>query len=490
MERKGRKRGSVTNIRGKLHLRLYWRHPEDPFKEYRWSIQTHQAATEANRQLLTQRLEAIDAKIRANAFFPCQEFPDTKIASFCHCELCGVVEPLANAQHAPRSLKQLLQVYQEHERQRATGDQRIIEYSSFDTKMKAMKACYSSFSWFDAQQQELCDVSPLADYDITELTPDAVQTWLYAFQHREELLTKNKAPASSSWMNNILSAIRGALKMGQMQRWWRTHPLLEYSGNLIETTKAERHRQRNRTLNKPFSINERDRIINWFYHYWQDCPIELYNSREKPRRLMLYAYVVIGFNTGLRSPSEITALEWDDIDFSLRRVMVRKSREASGRIDQQGVRNYTKTVQHREVPLNDAAVAALRLIQPLCPENQSWVFWNPRADASNPGILSNGWAPLTGEKRIRYTFNKCLNALKIHSEDNQGQYRMRHTFVTLVLDTTKMSDSKVAYLIGDNVETMERHYKGHCRNRWRDEGDYRELNALNQIKPGRLQVLK
>ena len=67
---------------------------------------------------------------------------------------------------------------------------------------------------------------------------------------------------------------------------------------------------------------------------------------------------------------------------------------------------------------------------------------------------------------------------------------MRHTFTTLVLDNTDMTDAKVAALIGDAVETMKANYQGHCRNRWRAEDDVEQLNALNSFAPGQLREVK
>ncbi|MBN7795941.1 tyrosine-type recombinase/integrase [Parahaliea mediterranea] len=489
MEGTHRKRGSVETVRDKLVYRLWWRHPDDPYREHRWTVSTHQTATDENRSRLRQNLEVLNAKIQAGAFFPCQEFPGTKIAAYCHCGTCAAVEPLSQAHQAPSTLGDLFKLYKPYEEARATGDRRVIEASSWRTKKRGMDAMEKTFTWLD-ESGLLCDVSPLTDYQIKELMPDAVKDWLSAFQHRQELLTEGKGPASTKYMINLLSTIRQALKYGQLRRWWRSHPLLEFSGTLIETTKEERHRRNNRTLNKPFSIVERDRIIQWFERQWHQCSAKHYRGKEKIRLLFLLHYVVIGFNTGLRSPSEMTALEWADVDYSNQCINIRKSRESSGRIDEQIIRPYTKTVRHRSVPINNMVLESLRALEKFRQTDHDWIFWNPRASTSNPLAISNGWAPLTGEKRIRYQFEECLKALNIPSPENQGQYRMRHTFTTLALDNTDLSDEKVAALIGDNVETMRSHYQGHCRNRWRDDGDVDQLNRLNGLGKGVLRAVQ
>lgn len=142
------------------------------------------------------------------------------------------------------------------------------------------------------------------------------------------------------------------------------------------------------------------------------------------------------------------------------------------------------------MPINDAVMTSLRELEKYRQIDADWIFWNPRAETSNPLRLSNGWAPLTGEKRLRYAFEACLKALQIQSPRNTGQYRMRHSFTTLVLDNTDMTDARVAALIGDSVETMKASYQGHCLNRWRSEDDVDQLNSLNEVAPGRLKQVK
>ncbi|MCA9469742.1 MAG: site-specific integrase, partial [Nitrospira sp.] len=444
--------------------------------------------TEDSRIRAKVRLEKIVALIRSSAFFPCKEFPDSKIADFCQCPNCAVVEPLSRSHKAPKTLGELFAHYKIHEANRASGDNKIIESTSWGTKLGCMRALEKEPEWFEGD--EICSLTPLTDYKIQDLSPEWVRDWLVRFQHRLELTEKGNPPATTRYMNNILSAIRGALKYGRFKRWWRSHPLLDHEGALVEATKLERSKKLNKTLNKPFTLLERDRILSHLHDWWLQCDEGAYNGKEKPRRLFIYHYVVIGFNTGLRSPSEMTALEWGDIDYARRTISVRKSREASGRIDEQIVRSYTKTIKHREVPINDAVMKSLRALEEHRQEGADWVFWNPRADNKNPFRISNGWAPLTGEKRIRYPFERCLKKLQIPSPTHSGQYRMRHTFTTLVLDNTDMTDAKVAALIGDAVETMKANYQGHCRNRWRAEDDVEQLNALNSFAPGQLREVK
>jgi integrase len=483
MARKGRIRGSVSADRGNLNLRIYWRDPSDPTKERRWNVPTGQKDTPGNRELYADRLVLIDAKMKGGAFFPCQEFPGTKIAAYCHCAECSIIEPLDRTHQAPNTLGELLTAYKVHEQERATGTNRVIEGNTVRTKGSHINALSTAFIGVDGDGDP-AEMEPLSDYLIHELTPELVRGWLLSYQSRSEL----DVPLTTKYMNDLAADIRHALKYGRFRRWWRTHPMLEHDGYLVEISKEEKNRQVNKKNFKPFSLLERDRIIGYFKQQYEQCPIDQYKGKDKPHRAMLYAYVVLGFNTGMRSPSEITALEWSDISFSDRTIHVWKSRESSGKVEQQIIREYTKTVHHRHVPMNDAVAEALRLIEQYRQDDGDWIFWNPRASKTNPLINKGGWAPMTGEKRIRTPFDKALEATQIPKMD-QGQYRMRHTFVTTVLDNTDLEDSIVAHWIGDTVETMRKHYQGHCKNRWRSQADMAKLNAINTINSG-LSVVK
>lgn len=477
MASKKRARGSIYKHRGKLALAFYWLNPNGASEPHRWAVTTQKEDNQANRQELEARLNDINVKIDANVFYPCKEFPKHKIAAFCRCPNCLVAVPLANAHHAPLTLGELKAQYMAHELARSTGDKKEIESSSYYNKQKLWNVLESGFQFVDQLDGGVYQYDPLTDYEIGELTPEAVQDWLRSFQARE--LPSGKKPNRTKYLINLKSEIELALKFGQFKRYWSKHALLDYTGTLLKSTKEELSERKNKSIEKPFSVEQMNAIISWFRQRWLDTPETKYNGKEKLRLFFLYHYVVIDFNTGLRSPSELTALEWSDIDYGKREIHVRKSRESSGALSEQVVRQYTKTIKHRIVPLNDMALASFRALEQYRQPDADWIFWNPRADKNNPFLAANGWAALTGHKRINYPFSQCLKALKIQREEN-GQYAMRHTFATLMLDNTNFSDSKVAALIGDSVDTMKRHYAGFCQKRWRDEDDLNQMNNINQ----------
>lgn len=298
---------------------------------------------------------------------------------------------------APRTLKELLTQYKHFEEARASGNGKIIENSTFNHKLMLMRQLEKSFDYKVEQENAIYEYAPLTDYAIRELTPEAVKDWLIAFQNRQERIKAGKEPNRTKYLKNMQSVIEQALEFGRLKRYWKAHPLLDYQGVLIQASKEERNRQMNSLLFKPFSAAERDRILGWLQQNYESCAKQNYNSKEHLRRFFIYHYIVIGFNTGLRSPSEMTALTWNNIDYKNRAIHVCKSREASGRIDEQVIRDYTKTIRHRHVPINEMALQSFRALEEYRVKDEPWVFWNPRASKDNPLALENGWAPLTGE---------------------------------------------------------------------------------------------
>lgn len=480
MESKKRARGGVFKYGDdNLGYSFKWINPNGSSELYRWQFRTKKKANDSNRLELEELLNEIDFEIRSGIFRPCERFPEQKIASFCRCHNCLVASPMANAHLAPRTLGELRDQYLKHEDDRSSGELKEIERSSYKNKLKLWSALKSEVFFVSEEEGATYKIDPITDYEISELTPENVQEWLRFFQSR-----KDKPPVRTHYLINMLSEIKLALKFGQFKRYWSRHALIDYKGTLLKSTKKEISKAKNRSSSKPFTIKERDRIIEHFRKNWISCKPEAYNGKERDRLEILYHYIVIGFNTGLRSPSEMTALEWSDISYSRREIKVQKSREGSSKIEEQIIRQYTKTVYHRIIPINDIVLSSLRALEKFRQDEQDWIFWNPRASKDNPLAVSNGWAPLTGEQRIRRAFTKCLKELKILRDEN-SQYAMRHTFATLILDNTNFTDSKVAALIGDKVETMKQHYAGFCSNRWRGDDDLEQLNKMNSISSSR-----
>lgn len=133
------------------------------------------------------------------------------------------------------------------------------------------------------------------------------------------------------------------------------------------------------------------------------------------------AFVVVALNTGLRR-GELTALRWADVDFVARRLYVRTS----------------KTGEGRAVPINDAAEAALRALQP-----------GPAASLVFPG---RGGRPLANG--YRKSFDAALARVGLA---DVRFHDLRHTFASHLVGAG-VPLGTVAQLMGHTTTAMTMRY--------------------------------
>lgn len=177
--------------------------------------------------------------------------------------------------------------------------------------------------------------------------------------------------------------------------------VLELAKDLDYITENPAAKLKNKDKSKappdPFSIEEAESIIAHFYKRYG----EVYG-----------AYVEIGFFTGLRSPSELIGLRWENIDL----------RSGYLRIKERTVRGKhlpgTKTGVMRDVELFDRVVAAFRRLRKF---SDGFVFICP--DTSEE--FKTGKALVT-------KWNTTLASLGIR---HRRMYNMRHTCATYLLES-------------------------------------------------------
>jgi integrase len=148
----------------------------------------------------------------------------------------------------------------------------------------------------------------------------------------------------------------------------------------------------------------------------------LLKSCVASRSRALYPAVVLALNTGLRL-SELTGLRWRQVDFQTRRLVVGKSKTEAGR--------------GRPVPLNDRALAALRMWAERFLEREAEHFVFPSekygeggavyaTDPEKPiGRLKEAWE---AAKRRTADEEKKIPAVLCRWHD------LRHTFCTRLLE--------------------------------------------------------
>lgn len=203
-----------------------------------------------------------------------------------------------------------------------------------------------------------------------------------------------KHEPSQSTYNNWLLCIRGvfetAIKLGAVKRG--ECPTTELKNKTREDKEVD-----------PFDPEEADLIIGDIYQH---------------HGIMMGAWFEFGFYSGVRAPSEPSALTWDMVDFrkSEARIVQIRSKHSEG-----GIQKKTKTGRQRILKLNSRATQALRAAWKVTGLNSdnpdNWVF------------LFKGLPVITGDPQ-RDAWKASLNRLNIRYRD---AYNMRHTYATFGL---------------------------------------------------------
>lgn len=170
-------------------------------------------------------------------------------------------------------------------------------------------------------------------------------------------------------------------------------------------------------------------------------------------------YFEFAIFTGMR-PSELIALDWDDIDFRKRIAHVRRALVRT-------IEKDTKTGEEREVELSDRAFDALTRQKKFTYLQNGRVFHNPLTDAPYTDTQ------VQMEKFWRPTLRLC----KIRHRDAR---QTRHTYATMCL-MAGMNPAYVAGQMGHSVEMFFRVYSKWI-NKKANTGQQQLLNSyIDQI---------
>ena len=158
------------------------------------------------------------------------------------------------------------------------------------------------------------------------------------------------------------------------------------------------------------------------------------------RRYPLGAFVPLLINTGLRM-SELLALKWDtDIDLESNTLTVHKNvvfvkdrekEKGYKLLEQDSVK--TDAGQDRVIPLNNAAVEALKNLQQITGK-KTWVMTTRNNTQVKP-------------RQLDQMFRRIAVASDLPEEKIYGVHALRHTFATLLLKN-KIDIKTVSKLLG------------------------------------------
>jgi len=174
---------------------------------------------------------------------------------------------------------------------------------------------------------------------------------------------------------------------------------------------------------RPFTQDDINRILLWV-------------KKNQPR---YYGYLLFLFNTGVRT-SEAIGVRWSDIDLSERIVTINTTLGRSKGSSSQRSRRQTKNGRGRRIPLS----------------NKLWCYLNSIDHKGELVFTSPTGKPIDDSNFLDRVWRPCLFSLKI---TYRPQYNTRHTFASHALEKG-ISPQTVAYLLGDNLETVVKRYAG------------------------------
>lgn len=171
----------------------------------------------------------------------------------------------------------------------------------------------------------------------------------------------------------------------------------------------------------PWSREERDRILEATWKL---------DACYRP-------FMVSLFYTGAR-PGELLGLTWTDVDLENRWARIARSRRGDAL-------SACKTRRsRREIPLATPVVEEIGSI----PEERShpYVFQGPAG------------GPLDLDNFRKRAFNKLWKLEELADVPRRPLYCARHTFITLAIQSGRLTVPQIAGIVGDRVRTIEERY--------------------------------
>lgn len=201
------------------------------------------------------------------------------------------------------------------------------------------------------------------------------------------------------------------------------------------------------------SEENRDKIIAAFHN----------KKRQKKHLAQLdhVAYLIeFLFLTGCRH-GEAFALVWKDIEYGknkqgLSEVKINIDESYNG---EEKLTKNTKTRKHRKVPATPRVVEILEILKPEHPDPNLLVFRNYEGNHFNTGCIGDLWIP-TIEDPVKKIKDRSVIGKMIRNGEldyYMDSYSTRRTFVSIQINKG-VPPNVVAKWVGDNVETILKHY--------------------------------
>lgn len=230
----------------------------------------------------------------------------------------------------------------------------------------------------------------------------------------ESFKQRRDSEPSESLYNDWLLCIRGvfeiAIDAGAIKR------LENPTQDLVNKT-------RNKTDADPFDVSEANAIIGMAYRKHGEA---------------WGAWFELGFYSGMRYPSEPSALTWLDVDLTKREVRINKI------MTKEGLQLTTKTGKSRVLMLNSRSMAALERLKAFSYDVGAPLFQNRLGGSAFEAKAQRSmWKSMLGELGYRY----------------RGMYNMRHTYATFGL----MNGVNPAFMAGQLGHSVEEFFKTYAK---------------------------
>lgn len=213
------------------------------------------------------------------------------------------------------------------------------------------------------------------------------------------------------------------LKPATMQRYLNT---LKACSPLFKNIKIKSAGAK--SLVRPFTKEEVVRILDWFAntHY--------------------YNYVYFCLNTGMR-PSEVIGLQWKNVDFIHKEIIVASVLARDHDNTSKRVRKPTKAGVARLFPINIHLEQFLLRLKEGVTDKEQLVFLSPTGTSIDDHNFVNRW------------WHKCLDECGIESIDF---YNCRRTFISHYLEATKdvVKCASLTHGTNSGIKTIWDHYAG------------------------------
>lgn len=242
-----------------------------------------------------------------------------------------------------------------------------------------------------------------------------------------------KEPSASTY-NDWLTCLRGPFDMAVKARAISRH---KNPCDEISNTK------RPKPLPDPFSSEEIEAIV-----------VSMYEHEEREHA----AYVEFCFFSGVRSPSEPTALFWPEISFSSQEARICRKRTKNG------VEDGTKTGDSRLVDLNSRSEHALKAMREITGFRNEEVFVHPGTGT-----------PIISTEKLNAAWTRTLKRLKIRY---RRMYNMRSSYACHYI----LEGLNPAYLANQMGHTLDEFFKSYAR--WIEKADKgRQAAQMRDVTP-------